>query len=451
MVILDTTVLNVALPDIAAQTGAGPAEQQWIIDAYVLAMTALLLAGGGLIDRFGASRIFRAGVVVFTIASALCAGCDAAWELIAARALQGVGGALLIPAALAVITQEFHDPAARGKAIAVIATITASPQAFGPTLGGLLVDSLGWRSVFLLNLPIGVATLWFARRLTRSAGHARPLDFPGTALVAAALGALAYGIIQYTQGGWPAAWFLAALACAIVLAGLFVLVESRSAGPLLPAQVMRNAPVMLYTLAGLALFIVFYGSLFAANLYLQQAAGWSALSAGMALIAGGFPVFALPILVAKLAKAVQPWQLTFIGACVSTAGAVVGVLALGGQAEWSVIVCLLVVGVGFGVLTAPHLTLAMSVSPAGAAGVVSALANAGRQSGYLIGVALVGGAGVSLAGYRQAMLITLTAGVATLVILIAAKLIGRSQAVPKGSPSPTEATPPGGRDPSLAS
>ncbi|MCL2482771.1 MAG: MFS transporter [Propionibacteriaceae bacterium] len=421
MVILDTTVLNVALPGIATATGASSTQQQWIIDSYVLTMTALLMAGGGLIDRFGASRVFRSGIVVFTVASVAGAACTTAVPLIAARAVQGVGGAFLIPAALAVVAQEFPDQAQRGKIIAVVATITASPQAFGPTLGGFLVDTLGWRSVFLLNLPIGVLAMIFARRIQHSVARSRPLDYPGIVLLIVSLGGLTYGLIQFTQGGWPLSNLLAAVAVAGVAAVVFVVIEKRVRQPLLPSEVRRSPTVMLYALAGLTIFIVFYGALFAANLYFQKVLGFGAFTTGLLLIAGGFPVFALPIIVSKVGHKLHPWALTLAGAVVCTLGTLFGVFATTGHSTEWVVACLLVVGVGFGILTAPHLTLAMSVSPRGATGVVSALANSGRQSGYLIGVALVGTAGIDLAGYHRAIMVAAAAGLVTLVVLIIAR------------------------------
>lgn len=245
MVILDTSVLNVALPSIAAETGASAIEQRWIIDSYVLVMTALLLAGGGLIDRFGAKRIFHTGVALFALASIACALTSSPGILITARAIQGVGGALLIPATLTVVMTVFAEPQARGKAIAIIATVTATPQAFGPTLGGVFVDTLGWRSIFLLNVPVALATLVFARAMSAGAGRKRTLDIPGVALVALSLGGLTYAVIDFTTSWTLDARVILALIIAGVAYLLFVVTENKVSSPLFPQEVRQSPTVNL--------------------------------------------------------------------------------------------------------------------------------------------------------------------------------------------------------------
>lgn len=426
MVILDTTVLNVALPTIARDTTASAGQQQWIIDAYVLVMTALLLAGGGLIDRFGATRIFKIGVAVFGAASVVCATTTAAPVLITARALQGVGGAMLIPATLAVVLSYFTVPQERGRAIAIIATVTASPQAFGPSLGGLLVDTLGWRSIFLLNVPVGIITLFFARGLPAGLSHKRPLDLAGLLLVVVALGSVTFGAIDLTNGH-PAP-FMAALAFIIAITAgiLFALVETRVKSPLLPSQVLRAPVVQLYVLAGMFLFMLFYGALFAANLYFQQALGLNAISSGLLLLPAGIPVFVLPIVVSKLTSKRGPAAVTMTGAIVATFGAAVALCSGLDSSPLVISGSLLIVGIGFGIASPPHLALATSIAPAGTGGVISALANAGRQSGYLFGVALVGMAGSGLIGFQVASGITVIAGLLALSALILARRIQSS-------------------------
>ncbi|BCW47554.1 MFS transporter [Arthrobacter sp. StoSoilB5] len=427
MVILDTTVLNVALPSIAAETGAIPAQQQWIVDSYVLVMTALLLAGGGLIDRFGAAKVFRAGVVLFTVASVLCAMTNVASVLIAARVLQGVGGAMLIPATLTVVMMSFPEVLERGRAIAIIATVAASPQAFGPSLGGILVDTLGWRSIFLLNVPIGIATLLFARRLPVGQGNKRPLDITGVVLIVIALGGLTYGIIEYanSQAGVKV---IGSLAVAVLAGVAFIMVEKRTSTPLLPGPILNARGLHLYVLAGLFMFVLFYAALFAANLYFQKVLGLSALDSGLLLLPAGVPVFALPIMVSKLAgKKWSPVALTTTGTVIATTGAAMGLLSGVSQSPFVVSASLLVLGIGFGIASPPHLALATSVAPQGTGGVTSALANAGRQAGYLFGVALVGMAGQSTFGYQQAVWIAIAGGVLALVVLVVAATYSRSR------------------------
>lgn len=429
MVILDTSVLNVALPPIAAETGASGIEQRWIIDSYVLVMTALLLAGGGLIDRFGAKRVFYTGVALFALASIACALTSSPGVLIAARAVQGVGGALLIPATLTVVMTVFTEPQARGKAIAIIATVTASPQAFGPTLGGVLVDTLGWRSIFLLNVPVAVATLVFARAMPAGTGHKRALDIPGVALVALSLGALTYAVIDFTTSWTLDARVILSLIISVVACVLFVVTENRVSSPLLPREVRQSPTVNLYVLTGTFMFVLFYGALFAANLYFQNVLHLSALTAGLLLLPAGIPVFALPILVSRVAKKFTPASLVAVGTLVSTIGAAVVFLAPVISSPWLIAGSLLIVGFGFGIASPPHLNLATAVAPAGTAGVISALANAGRQAGYLLGVAAVGAAGHDVAGLFQATSFAVAGGVLALITLgIAQRLKQRATA-----------------------
>ncbi|GAA4150968.1 MFS transporter [Leifsonia shinshuensis] len=433
MVILDTSVLNVALPSIALETNASGAQQRWMIDAYVLVMTALLLAGGGLIDRFGAKRIFHIGVAIFAVASMACAIVSDANLLIVGRTLQGIGGALLIPATLTVVVTHFTDQAQRGKAIALIATVTASPQAFGPTLGGLLVDTLGWRSIFLLNVPIAVVTLFLGRRIAAGVASTRKLDIPGLLSFALALGALTFGVIDLSENRHLTAASITACVVAVGAGAIFLFIERSVSSPLLPRSVLHAKNLNLVVLAGTFMFILFYGALFAANLYFQKVLQMDALSAGLWLLPAGVPVFALPILVAKLAKRRSAFVPTMIGIVVATIGASAALLS--GVFEGPIIVAasLLIIGIGFGIASPPHLNLATGAAPAGAAGVVSALANAGRQAGYLLGVAAVGTAGLGLDGYLQASWVAITGG----VLAITALGLSRMRAVlPRRSESP---------------
>lgn len=440
LVILDTSVLNVALPSIASEIGADGIAQLWIVDAYVLVMTALLLAGGGLIDRYGAKRVFNAGVALFALASLAGALAASPEFLIGARAVQGIGGALLIPATLTVVVTYFTNPQAREKAIAIIATVTASPQAFGPTLGGFLVDTLGWRSIFLLNIPIALIVLIFARKFPSAVPHPRRLDFAGVTLVAVALGGLTYAAIDFSASWQPSARTGTALAIAAAAFVLFWLLESRVAHPLLPQDVRRAPAVHLFVLAGTFMFILFYGTLFAANLYFQKVLGLSALTSGLLLLLAGVPVFVLPLAVSKVAKRTSPYALTVIGVTVATAGGALTYFVVDFRSPAVIAVSLLIVGVGFGIASPPHLNLATSVAPAGTTGTISALANAGRQAGYLLGVAAVGTAGVSVFGYAQATTVAVLGGVVSIVLLALARVHNRRGAMPDSMPSTPQAS-----------
>ena len=423
MVILDTSILNVALPSIAAESGASGVQQQWIIDAYVLVMTSLLLAGGGLIDRFGAKRVFNTGISIFALSSLACALTNDASVLIIARAIQGIGGALLIPATLAIIVTFFTDAQERGKAIAIVATVTASPQAFGPTLGGILVDTLGWRSIFLLNIPIAIVALFFGKRIPVGVAHKRSLDIPGVILIALALGSVTYAIINFTD-----TWQLGTssyIALGVFLASFigFFILESKTERPLIPHIILKAPTVNLYVLCGTFMFILFYGALFAANLYFQKVLSINALVSGLLLLPAGAPVFILPIIVSKVAKGKSPFTLTLTGTIISTVGASLALLVLIVNSPLLIAISLLIVGIGFGIASPPHLNLVTSVAPEGTAGIISALANAGRQAGYLLGVAAVGMAGISLMGYTQASIVATIGGIVAILMMLSASRI----------------------------
>lgn len=427
MVILDTSILNVALPSIAAETGAHGPQQQWIIDAYVLVMTSLLLAGGGLIDRFGAKRVFNTGISIFALASLACALTNNASILIASRAVQGIGGALLIPATLAIIVTFFTDAQERGKAIAIVATVTASPQAFGPTLGGILVDTLGWRSIFLLNIPIAVVALLFGQRVPKGNSHKRSLDIPGVILIALALGSITYAIINFTDTWHVSTSSCIALGISLISFIGFFLLESKANNPLIPHVILKTPAVNLYVLSGTFMFILFYGALFAANLYFQKVLNINALVAGLLLLPAGAPVFILPIIVSKIAKGKSPFTLTLVGTIVSTIGASLALLVLIFDSPILIAISLLIVGFGFGIASPPHLNLVTSVAPEGTAGIISALANAGRQAGYLLGVAAVGMAGISIIGYTQASIVATAGGIIATLMMISASRLSAQQ------------------------
>lgn len=427
MVILDTSILNVALPSIAAETGAHGPQQQWIIDAYVLVMTSLLLAGGGLIDRFGAKRVFNTGISIFALASLACALTNNASILIASRAVQGIGGALLIPATLAIIVTFFTDAQERGKAIAIVAAVTASPQAFGPTLGGILVDTLGWRSIFLLNIPIAVVALLFGQRVPKGNSHKRSLDIPGVILIALALGSITYAIINFTDTWHVSTSSYIALGISLISFIGFFLLESKANNPLIPHVILKTPTVNLYVLSGTFMFILFYGALFAANLYFQKVLNINALVAGLLLLPAGAPVFILPIIVSKIAKGKSPFTLTLVGTIVSTIGASLALLVLIFDSPILIAISLLIVGFGFGIASPPHLNLVTSVAPEGTAGIISALANAGRQAGYLLGVAAVGMAGISIIGYTQASIVATAGGIIATLMMISASRLSAQQ------------------------
>ena len=246
---LDVTIVNTALASIGAALGGGVSELQWVVSAYTIAFAAFILTAGALGDRIGAKRVFIAGFAIFTAASLACALAPSAPSFIAARAVQGLGAAILVPNSLALLSHAYPDEKARGRPDADGASLALTA---GPLVGGGLIGSVGWRSIFFVNLPIGLAGLWltwrYASETTRAAG--REVDLPGQIAAIAALGALAGAIIEGGASGWTSPVVLAGFAASAVLAVLFVLRERRAAQPMLPLTLFRNRLFALTSLIG---------------------------------------------------------------------------------------------------------------------------------------------------------------------------------------------------------
>src|SRR5215831_8942809 len=283
---LDVTIVNTALSSIGSALGGGVTELQWVVSAYTIAFAALILSAGALGDRLGAKKIFMWGFILFTAASLGCALAPSAMLLIAARAIQGVGAAILVPNSLALLSHAYPDDKARGRAVGIWAAGASVALTAGPVVGGSLIALVGWRWIFFVNLPIGLAGLWltwrYASETTRAAG--REVDLPGQIATIAALGALAGAIIEGGASGWTSPLVLAGFAASAVLAVLFVLRERRAAQPMLPLTLFRHRLFALTSLIGLLVNIAFYGLIFVLSLYFQRVNGWSAFATGLAFL-----------------------------------------------------------------------------------------------------------------------------------------------------------------------
>ena len=286
MAVLDSTVVNVALPDMARSFGAGVAGMQWVVDGYALLFASLLLTAGALGDRLGNRGTFVAGLALFTLASGLCGIAPSLATLVAFRALQGVGAAVQVPASLALLRHHYHDPAERAQAIGIWAAATGVAVAAGPVVGGILTHAWSWRSVFLVNLPVGVLGSWLTRRHVPPVPphDAGPLDLKAQALGITALGGLTFGLIQAGVWGWGAAPVVLALAVAAAAGVLFYLGERRATHPMLPPALFRDPTFSAASAVGAILSFGFYGELFLMSLFFQQVQHRSPLAAGLALL-----------------------------------------------------------------------------------------------------------------------------------------------------------------------
>lgn len=403
IVSLDTTALNVALPAMRRELDASVAGMQWTIDAYTLVLASLLMLAGSTADRIGRRKVFMAGLVLFTLGSALCSLAPNLEALIAFRMVQAVGGSMLNPVAMSIITNTFTDPRERARAIGVWGGVVGISMAAGPVAGGVLVDSVGWRSIFWVNLPVGIAALLLTwRYVPESRAHrARRPDPVGQLLVITLLGSLTYAIIEAPQKGWVSAEILlfASLAAAS-LAGLLVY-EPRRTDPLIDLRFFHSAPFSGATVIAVSAFAGLGGFLFLNTLYLQDVRGLSALEAGLYTLPMAAMVCVLAPLSGRLVAARGPRIPLLVAGC---AMAVSGLMLAAFDAETgtvSMFAAYVLFGLGFGMVNAPITNTAVSGMPRSQAGVAAAVASTSRQIGQTLGVAVIGAAlaaGMSGAG-----------------------------------------------------
>jgi EmrB/QacA subfamily drug resistance transporter len=388
VVFLDGNVVNVALPHIGEDFGAGLAGLQWVVDAYAVTLTALVLLGGSLGDLFGRRRIFLIGLVGFSGASLLCGMAPSLAMLVAARALQGVAGALLVPGSLALLTASF-EAGDRARAVGAWSGLAAVATALGPFAGGWLVDAASWRLVFLVNLPVAALAGWAAWRHvpeSRPTG-APPLDLPGAALVTGGLAMITYGLIE--RGTALAAVAVVAGAMAMIA---FLVVEATSRHPLLPLGLFRSAQ---FSGANLTTFAIYAGlgvATFLLVLQLQVGLGYSALEAGASLLPVTVLMLALSARMGALAQRIGPRPLMTVGPLVMALGLLVfATVAPGSRYFTTVLPGAVIFGMGLAMLVAPLTATVMGSVAMEHAGVASGVNNAVARFGGLVAVAVLPG------------------------------------------------------------
>ncbi len=392
MAALDATVVGIALPTIGRDFSVGLGSLQWVSNGYTLALAGLLLAGGALGDRYGRRRMFSVGVVWFAVASLLCAVAPSAPVLIAARVLQGVGGALLTPGSLAILQASFA-PEDRFKAIGAWSGLGGVATAIGPFLGGYLIGAVSWRLVFFINLPLAVAVLLIAARQVPESRYAwapKHLDVLGALLAASGLAGLTYGLTDGPAHGWTSPAALGPLLVGVGLLAAFVVVELRSPAPMLPLSVFRSAQ---FSAANLVTFVVYgalAGALFLVPVHLQQVAGYSPIVAGTALL----PITALMLVFSSrsgaLAARIGPRLQMSAGPLVVAVGMVLlARIDRSGGYLAQVLPAVLVLGAGLAITVAPLTSTALSAAPMEHAGIASAVNNDVARTAGLIAVAVL--------------------------------------------------------------
>ncbi|AGS69385.1 efflux membrane protein [Streptomyces collinus Tu 365] len=405
IVSLDNTVLNVALPSMQRELHAETSGLQWTIDAYTLVLASLLMLAGSTADRIGRKRIFMSGLVVFSIGSLLCSLAPNLELLVVFRMVQAVGGSMLNPVAMSIITNTFTDSRERARAIGVWGAVVGISMAAGPLVGGLLVESVGWRSIFWVNLPVGLAALLLTLRFVPEsrAPKARRPDPIGQLLVIALFGSLTYAIIEAPDAGFGAVAPFAVVALVALLALLWY--EPRRDEPLIDLRFFHSAPFSGATVIAVSAFAALGGFLFLSTLYLQNVRGLDALHAGLWMLPMAAPTFLCAPLSGRLVGSRGPrLPLVLAGAAMTASGVLFAVF----EAETSdatLFVGYMLFGIGFGFVNAPITNTAVSGMPRAQAGVAAAVASTSRQLGQSLGVAVVGAvlaSGVGSSPYKDA-------------------------------------------------
>jgi MFS transporter, DHA2 family, methylenomycin A resistance protein len=423
---LDVTIVNTALSSIGTSLGGGVSELQWIVSAYTIAFAAFILTAGALGDQIGAKRVFMAGFAIFTAASVACALAPNATILIAARGIQGLGAAILVPNSLALLSHAYPDARLRGRAVGIWAAGASLALTAGPLVGGGLIELIGWRSIFLVNLPIGLAGLWltwvYAAETTRS--PQREIDLPGQIAAIAALGCLAGAIIEGGTLGWGHPLVIAGFAASVVLTILFVVQERRAAQPMLPLSLFSNRMFALTSLVGLLVNVAFYGLIFVFSLYFQRVNGLSPFATGLAFVPMMGAVLPVNLVAARVAERIGAPMAIALGAALA-AGGCLALLGIGqGTPYWATCGQLMVIGAGLGLLVPPLTSTLLGSVEKSRSGIAAGVLNATRQTGSVLGVALFG----ALAGQANAFMAGAHASlmISAALLLVAGTAIGWS-------------------------
>ncbi|MFF0753821.1 MFS transporter [Streptomyces sp. NPDC004267] len=424
VITLDTSVVNVALPAIGSDIQTGLTGLQWVVDSYTLAFAALLLSSGALADRIGAGRAYAFGVVVFTLASAACGLAPGLPALLAARTVQGVAAAVMLPASLALVREAYGDPVRRARAVSLWAAGGTVAVALGPVAGGALTTAWSWRAIFFINLPLGLLAIALLTRVGRSPRRPAPLDLPGQLTAVVALAALTFAAIESDTRAW---W---ALGIAVVFFAAFLVIEARRKHPMVPLGLFRDTTVVVAVTAGSANTVAFYGMVFVFGLFFQQVLGLSALGAGLMFLPMTGLLAGVNVLSARVAARYGARLPIVVGQVVSVAGllALLVVDADTPKAAQALLLVPLALGCGFAL--PPLIASMLEAVPAERAGTAAGLLNAIRQTAGALAVAVFGSfAATGVAGALRTSLL-ISAGLLTLTTLASLRLPRRRRERP---------------------
>ncbi|MEV6305590.1 MFS transporter [Actinoplanes sp. NPDC051861] len=392
LISVDATIVNIALPAIREDLGTSVSGLQWTLDAYTLVLASLLVLSGSVADRVGRRRVFQIGLTVFTAGSLLCSVAPSLGWLIAFRAVQAVGGSMLNPVAMSIITNTFTDDRERARAIGVWGAVNGFGLAIGPVAGGVLVQSFGWESIFWINIPVGVAAFLLTRRFVPEsrAVHPRRLDPVGQVLVFVLLAALTYAIIEGPAAGWTSPEILGGFALSGAALAALLRWEPRRTEPLIELGLFRSAPFTGATLIAICAFASLAGFLFLNTLYLQEDRGLTPLEAGLFTL----PLAAMNILASPISGRLVATRGTRLPLILAGVAMTLGLLPMTWAGPdtgvWQLFAGYLVFGFGFGMVNTPITNTAVSGMPRARAGVAAAIASTSRQVGTALGVAVIG-------------------------------------------------------------
>jgi len=400
LVSMDNTIVNVALPSIRRDLDASLSGLQWTIDAYTLVLASLLMLSGSTADRVGRRRVFQTGLVTFTLGSLLCSVAPGLGWLVAARVVQAIGGSMLNPVAMSIITNVFPDARERARAIGIWGAVVGLSMALGPVVGGALTETIGWRSIFWINVPVGLAAVVLAARFVpeSKAARARRPDPLGQVLVATTLATVTYAIIEGPRHGWGSPLIVGLFAVsAFALAGLIAW-ELRRTEPLLELRFFRSVPFTGATVTAVTAFAAFGAFLFLNSLYLQDIRGFSPLQAGLCTLPMAVATFVMAPISGRIVGS-RGVRLPLVTAGVCTMAAAAVLVTLTSSTPLPVLLgAYLVFGVGFGMVNSPITNTAVSGMPRAQAGVAAAVASTSRQVGSSLGVAISGSIAGAAAG-----------------------------------------------------
>jgi DHA2 family methylenomycin A resistance protein-like MFS transporter len=433
VVIVDATIVNVALPTLARALPASITDLQWVVDGYTVTFAGLLLTGGVLADRFGARRVYSGGLVLFCAASAACALAPGLAMLIAARVVQGVGAALLVPACLALIQASYDDRDTRSWAIGIWGTVGGVAGGSGPLLGGVLTDAFGWRALFWVNVPVGLVTLWLTRRWVTAgpdpAGSDRTgLDLAGQAAGGLALLGLTGGAVEAGRAGWTGAVPVTLLTVGVAAAIVFVLVERRTSHPMLPLSIFSHRELSAATAIGFVMNFSFYGLLFVEAIVLERRYGFSPLLTGLALVPQTGIIALGSWLGGRTTTRIGARTPMAVGMAVGAAG-FLGLCVIGPHTPYlALVVPMLAAGFGISFCMPAATGAVVEAAPPGRAGIASGALNASRQVGGALGIALLG-AFIAASGGGPALDHVIAGARVAMVIAAGAYLVGLALAL----------------------